>query len=150
MIKNLFRNKKEKKNSDVFVLGQSNSRPEIKTPQEVIDLINKKKIKNAEKYDDLQVLLILFCFYFNFKLFNTKIPGNIMYIYKKETKKSKSFLFSTLFDQFTTKSHKYESKWVNSEEFKEIILTETMIIDHFPNNVYNALHNLEKSICDKV
>ena len=78
------------------------------------------------------------------------MPGNIMYIYRKENKKSRSFLISTLFDQFRTKSSKYESKWVNPEDFKEIILTETMIIDHFPNNVYDALHNLEKSICEKI
>ena len=55
VITSFFRSKKEKKNSEALVLGKFNSRPEIKTPQEVIDLINRKKIMNAEKYDDLQV-----------------------------------------------------------------------------------------------
>jgi hypothetical protein len=62
IITSFFRSKKEKKNSEVIVLGKFNSRPEIKTPQEVIELINKKKITNAEKHHDLQVSYDLSCF----------------------------------------------------------------------------------------
>jgi hypothetical protein len=75
-----------------------------------------------------------------------QLPGNILYIYriKSGNSRAKSNLCSQLCSKLcclcsTSKKINYDSRWASSDEFKKIIITNRMLMDHFPNNVEDAL-----------
>ena len=71
------------------------------------------------------------------------LPGNILYIYQIEsmTKRSCcSSLCSSIFCFCTSKTLiAYDSRWAHRSEFKKILITNRMLLDHFPNQVDDAL-----------
>ena len=88
-----------------------------------------------------------------------ELPGNILYIYQIHPNREKktgwcSFcrnscacLWSmrrktTTTTTTTNKSSRfiqYDSRWASNEEFKRILITNRMLMDHFPNTVEDAL-----------
>lgn len=76
------------------------------------------------------------------------MPGNILYIYRIKTLNSNqpvlNRICSTIFGCFKfCKNKKYEihydSRWATQDEFKKIVITNRMLLDHFPNTVTDAL-----------
>ncbi len=62
-----------------------------------------------------------------------KLPGQILYIYRiKDYKRKKR---CCKFDQ----TDSYDLRWADRDEFKNIIITKHMLIDHFPNRVEESL-----------
>ena len=86
-----------------------------------------------------------------------ELPGNILYIYQihpnREMKtgwcsfcrNSCACLWSSTMRRkpaaATTSSRfiQYDSRWASNEEFKRILITNRMLMDHFPNTVEDAL-----------
>ena len=75
-----------------------------------------------------------------------ELPGNILYIYriKSGNSQAKSSLCGQLRHKLcclcgTSKQINYDSRWASSDEFKKILITNRMLMDHFPNNVEDAL-----------
>ena len=94
------------------------------------------------------------------KVYNTytelELPGNILYIYQIHPNhgKSRATCFSCCRKScgsvcfcFSgrccgTKSNpyiQYDSRWASPDEFKKILITNRMLMDHFPNTVEDAL-----------
>ena len=77
-----------------------------------------------------------------------ELPGNILYIYHIQSNlnmtnsKIKS-LFKKLLCFFKSMNQinimDFDSRWASREEFKKILLTNRMFIDHFPNTVEHGL-----------
>jgi hypothetical protein len=74
------------------------------------------------------------------------MPGNILYIYRIKTFSSQSVVCSKLCGTCCLKLCKnkkyeihYDSRWAHQDEFKKIVLTNRMLMDHFPNNLTDAL-----------
>jgi hypothetical protein len=76
------------------------------------------------------------------------MPGNILYIYRIKTVNTNApvinRLCSNVFSCFKVcKNQKYEihydSRWATQDEFKKIVITNRMLMDHFPNTVTDAL-----------
>jgi hypothetical protein len=62
-----------------------------------------------------------------------KLPGQILYIYRiKEYRRKKACCKSDFTDS-------YDLRWADRNEFKNIVTTKHMLIDHFPNRVEDAL-----------
>lgn len=75
-----------------------------------------------------------------------QLPGNILYIYRIKQNVVPSRLASfrnRIFCMFnscrTAHLVNYDSRWASSDEFKKIIITNRMLMDHFPNHVEEAL-----------
>lgn len=76
-----------------------------------------------------------------------QLPGNILYIYRIKSNSVKPRRCQTLknticclFKSCKTNKHiNYDSRWASSDEFKKILITNRMLMDHFPNNVEQAL-----------
>ena len=79
---------------------------------------------------------------------NLVLPGNILYIYKIESNRpNKSYcgpLCSKIFCCFNlckkTGGLDFDSRWACRSEFKKILITNRMLLDHFPNTLDNALN----------
>jgi hypothetical protein len=76
------------------------------------------------------------------------MPGNILYIYRIKSENVHvpviNRFCSNLFSCYKVcKYPKYEihydSRWATQEEFKKIVITSRMLMDHFPNTVTDAL-----------
>jgi len=79
-----------------------------------------------------------------------QLPGNILYIYQIRsnlnnkssscTRKPCTYICCCLrFFKKSTRRVEYDSRWASQEEFKRILITNRMFMDHFPNNVDDAL-----------
>jgi hypothetical protein len=85
-----------------------------------------------------------------------ELPGNILYIYQIHPNREKktgwcSFCRNScaclwsMRRKTTTTTNKssrfiqYDSRWASNEEFKRILITNRMLMDHFPNTVEDAL-----------
>lgn len=75
------------------------------------------------------------------------LPGNILYIYQIQSSVKKSCfksIGSTVFCCFDSCQSAdnliYDSRWAHRDEFKKIVITNRMLLDHFPNQVDNALN----------
>ena len=60
------------------------------------------------------------------------LPGNILYIYDLESRSRRCY-------SLCKGTPSFDCRWANSEEFKKIIITRRMLIDHFPNTLHDAL-----------
>jgi hypothetical protein len=79
-----------------------------------------------------------------------QLPGNILYIYQIRsylknkpsscTRKPCKYI-CCCFRLFKKSKRRveYDSRWASQEEFKRILITNRMLMDHFPNNVDDAL-----------
>jgi hypothetical protein len=85
------------------------------------------------------------------------LPGNIIYIYQLQNtaynpRRFVERIISTLlccFKQFAYKpSNKYDSRWAHHDEFRRILISNHMLLDHFPNNVEDSLKYF--SITDRI
>ncbi len=74
---------------------------------------------------------------------NLVLPGNILYIYRLDERSTKpsccNFLCSKIFCCHKT-TIDYDSRWAHRDEFTQIIITNRMLLDHFPNQVDDALN----------
>jgi putative lipase involved disintegration of autophagic bodies len=79
-----------------------------------------------------------------------ELPGNILYIYQINPRNAGSragclkwwqnSCASVFFcSKKSKKQMQYDSRWANNEEFKKILITNRMLMDHFPNNIQDAL-----------
>lgn len=110
----------------MFLIGEDPENPE--NLQTVLDLTKRMKRYVKESYP----VLVL--------------PGNILYIYQIDSQVKKNCCHSfcsTLFCCFDACQSKkfidYDSRWASREEFKNIVITNRMLLDHFPNQVNDAL-----------
>lgn len=60
------------------------------------------------------------------------LPGRILYIYDLETRTSRCY-------PLCKGKQSFDFRWASSDEFKKIIITRRMLIDHFPNTLNDAL-----------
>lgn len=109
--------------------GIDYSNEEIDSQAVAIDLIKKMKKHVKETYPKLV------------------IPGNILYIYQINNKRKQSCchsMCSTIFCCFDSCQVKnlvdYDSRWAYRDEFKKIVITKRLLLDHFPNQVDDALN----------
>ena len=71
-----------------------------------------------------------------------QLPGNILYIYQLySTAFSKRSLVNKILCCCKSKQPeiRYNVRWAHQKEFKKIIITNRMLMDHFPNQVEDAL-----------
>lgn len=78
-----------------------------------------------------------------------QLPGNILYIYKIKSnlkKRNRCIELSSKLACFccnmlgsTKVSFEYDSRWATREEFRKILITNRILMDHFPNTVEDAL-----------
>jgi hypothetical protein len=79
---------------------------------------------------------------------NLVLPGNILYIYKIESNDTKKGCCHLLCSKIcccfyickTNKEIAFDSRWASRDEFKKILITNRMLLDHFPNTVDDALN----------
>ena len=72
------------------------------------------------------------------------LPGNILYIYRiKAFNANEEKCWSKVVPSFLpccrNKNTDYDSRWASRDEFRKILVTRRMLIDHFPNTVTDAL-----------
>ena len=110
-----------------LIIDKDSNKPD--NLQTVLDLTKKMKRHVRESYP----VLVL--------------PGNILYIYQIDSHLKKSCchtICSTLFCCFDSCQSKnlidYDSRWASREEFKNILITNRMLLDHFLNQVNDALN----------
>jgi sn1-specific diacylglycerol lipase len=60
------------------------------------------------------------------------LPGRILCIYDLETRTSRCY-------PLCKGKQSFDFRWASSDEFKKIIITRRMLIDHFPNTLNDAL-----------
>ena len=60
------------------------------------------------------------------------LPGRILYIYDLESRTSRCY-------PLCKGKQSFDFRWASNEEFKKIIITRRMLIDHFPNTLTDAL-----------
>ena len=80
-----------------------------------------------------------------------ELPGNILYIYQIHPNRalktgwcsfcrnSCTCLFSRSNSSSSRHFIQYDSRWATNDEFKRILITNRMLMDHFPNTVEDAL-----------
>ena len=64
-----------------------------------------------------------------------ELPGHIMYIYSIQRRAG----FGQSQSARVAATPEYDSRWAQPDEFKKILITNRIIMDHFPNTVDNAL-----------
>ena len=60
------------------------------------------------------------------------LPGQILYIYDLDSRPSRCY-------PFCKDNPSFDFRWASSDEFKKIVITRRMLIDHFPNTLHDAL-----------
>ena len=76
------------------------------------------------------------------------MPGNILYIYRFDDTNTTSswsrFICEKLFfwSDLCKIQIDYRFRWAHQNEFTKIVTSSGMLLDHFPNNVDDALHYL--------
>ena len=79
---------------------------------------------------------------------NLVLPGNILYIYKIESNKPNKSCCGPFCSKICccfnlcrkSGGLDFDSRWACRSEFKKILITNRMLLDHFPNTLDNALN----------